>query len=156
MKEGRIDHQSFLVKNIEEKASHLSKLLGVGFEVWTITPKKCRYRTSNETYSYRVAIATIGSGKIELIQPVAGESHLSEQLSQQGEGNHHTAFTFPNYKAFDNVRKALISQDYLSIQFGKTEGFFEFEYFEMPELGTIIELLWVEQMPESDGTIFSL
>ena len=143
------------MRDIGFVAGNISHTLGIDFDTWTIQPEVCRYGDSEDPYAFKIAIATIGNSKLELISPTGGESHLNDHLTEKGEGYHHSGIAYSDYGAFEVAKTGLLQQGYLSIQSGKTKAHFEFDYSKLASASMIIELLWVEKMPESDGKILN-
>ncbi len=149
-----LDHQSFLVKDLDAEATRLSNTLGVTFKVWSISPEICLVHGQMEPYSFKVAIAPIGTSNIEIIAPLKGNSVLKEHLEKKGEGYHHSGITFHDYNSFMNAKDNLMNKGFKPVQYGKTREAFEFGYFQLPTAGIIIELLYIDTMPQPDAVIF--
>jgi len=99
----------------------------------------------------KLALAPVGSMKLELIQPLEGESIYKEFLEEKGEGVHHIA----SYEV-DDLDRALAGFKELGIkvlQSGTWSGA-SFAYLDTEELlGTIVELVKrVGEYPEPDYT----
>jgi len=63
-------------------------------EAYTYAPPKLRdtiVHGKPEPYSMKVALTTVGSMMVELIQPLEGKSVYREFLGEKGEGVHHLA-----------------------------------------------------------------
>ncbi|TMU50405.1 VOC family protein [Flagellimonas algicola] len=148
-----LDHQSFLVQDLEIEAKTLSDLLGLSFNVWTITPEICMVNEKIQPYAFKVAIAPIGTSSIELISPLRGNSILQQDLKIKGVGYHHSGITFNDHRSFANAKIDLIAKGYKPVQYGKTKGAFEFGYFRLPTAGITIELLYIDTMPQPDAII---
>lgn len=148
-----LHHQSFLVKDLESEAATLTNIMGITFNVFKIAPEICLVNGDFKPYSFKVAIASIGTSNLELISPFAGESILDQHLASRGEGYHHSGISFYDHSAFVSAKSDLIAKGFKPIQYGKTESAFEFGYFQLPIAGIIVELLYIEKMPEPDSTI---
>jgi len=51
--------------------------------VWTIVPTECRDRRPMSPFSFRVALATVGSGTYPLITPHSGRRGYDKQLERR-------------------------------------------------------------------------
>ena len=140
-----LHHTCFLVRDIERSARALSSALGVGpWTVWTITPAECRVRGSDSPFSFRVALTTVGNGSFELITPGSGRSVFDEHLEQHGEGFHHTCLVYPTMDAVRAAKAELVRQGREMIQEASAGDVFDFAYFDFPEIGAPIELLFLD------------
>ena len=148
-----LHHQSFVVKDLESEAAMLANIMGLTFNVWKIAPEVCLVNGDFKPYSFKVAIAAIGTSSLELISPISGESALDHHLARHGEGYHHSGILFYDHSSFISAKNDLIAKGFKSVQYGKTEGAFEFGYFQLPSAGITLELLHIEKMPDPDSTI---
>lgn len=76
-------------------------------------------------------------------------------LATRGEGFHHTCLF---YASLDDVRAAkadLLRQGRVLMQEGGSGDFFEFAYFEFPEIGSPIEVLYIDvsKLPPPEAVI---
>jgi methylmalonyl-CoA/ethylmalonyl-CoA epimerase len=123
----------------------MSDALGIGpWNVWTITPAECKMHGHPSAFSFRVALATIGGGTFELIAPHSGRSVLDEHLEQYGEGFHHTCLVYETLEAVREAKADLRRQGRELVQEAATEDVFDLAYFRFPEIGSLIEVLYLD------------
>ena len=149
-------HTCFLVRDLEGTAQRLSDSLGIEqWNIQTIEPEKCMVHGQESPYSFRLAMATVGGGTFELITPHSGRSVYNEQLEKHGEGFHHTCLVYPSLDAVVQAKAELIQQGRELIQEGSTEGVFNFAYFDFPEIGSAVEVLYLndENLPPPEAVI---
>ena len=103
--------------------------------------------------SFRIAIAQVGTAAYELLEPVAGESVYVEHLRTKGDGFHHTCIAYETLEAMQSARAELIRQGSEMVQGGSLGELGEFSYFDMPETGSILELLYLTELPPPEMTI---
>ena len=139
-----LHHTCFVVRDLDGTAQRLADALGIGpWNIWTIEPTTCRVRGENRRYGFRVALATVGGGTYELITPQGGPSVYDEHLARHGEGFHHTCLAYPSKEAADAAKAELRRQGREAIQEGSMEGVFDFAYFEFPEIGSAVEVMFL-------------
>lgn len=151
-----IHHTCFVVRDLEQTARTLSTSLGVGpWNFWTIEPEVLRVRGKDARSSFRLALATVGGGTYELISPHVGRGVYNEHLDQHGEGFHHTCLVYPTLEAVRAAKTALIAEGREMIQDGGTDDLFEFAYFMFPEIGSAVEVLYldVQKLPPPELVI---
>ena len=151
-----LHHTCFLVRDLEGTAQRLSDALGIGpWNIWTITPAECRVRGQVSPFSFRIALATVGGGTFELITPHSGRSVFDEQLEGQGQGFHHTCLLYPSLQAVREAKAELRRQGRELVQEGSGGDVFDFGYFHFPEIGALIEVLYLDaaQLPPPEGVI---
>lgn len=140
-----LHHTCFLVRDIEKVARAMSAALGIGpWNVWTITPEVCRVHGRDNPFSFRVALATVGGGTYELIAPHTGRTVYDEHLEQQGEGFHHTCLVYATIEEVRAAKADLVRQGRELIQEGHSGDFFEFGYFQFPEIASPVEVLFLD------------
>ncbi|MEZ5318736.1 MAG: VOC family protein [Vicinamibacterales bacterium] len=138
-------HTCFLVRDLEGTAQKMADAFGVGpWNIWTIEPAVCRVRGQERSFSFRVALATVGGGTFELITPHRGRSVYDDHLEAHGEGFHHTCFVYPSLEAVREAKADLRRQGRELIQEGGTGDMFDFAYFAFPELGSAVEVLYLD------------
>jgi methylmalonyl-CoA/ethylmalonyl-CoA epimerase len=145
-----LHHTCFIVRDLEGAARALSDTLGVGpWNVWTIEPAECRVHGEESHYSFRVAMAQVGGGTFELITPHTGKSVYDAHLENHGEGFHHTCLVYPSLEAVREAKAELVRQGRELIQEGSAGDVFDFSYFSFPEIGSAVELLYLDaaQLP---------
>jgi methylmalonyl-CoA/ethylmalonyl-CoA epimerase len=151
-----LHHTCFLVRDLEETAQRLSNALGIGpWNIWTITPAECRVRGQVSPFAFRVALATVGGGTFELITPHSGRSVYDEQLEQHGEGFHHTCLFYPSLGAVREAKAELQRQGRELVQEASGGDVFEFGYFRFPEIGSLVEVLYLDpaKLPAPEAVI---
>lgn len=151
-----IHHTCFLVRDLEGAAQGMADSLGIGpWNIWTIAPPESRVRGVASSFSFRVALATVGGGTYELITPHSGRSVYDEHLEQHGEGFHHTCLFYPSIKAVREAKEELLRQGREAIQEGNGGDMFEFAYFHFPEINSFVELLYLDaaQLPPPEVII---
>ena len=140
-----LHHTCFLVRDLEGTAQRLSDALGIGpWNVWTIEPAECRVHGQKSPFSFRVALATVGGGTYELITPHSGRSVYDEHLAKHGEGFHHTCLVYPSLEAVREAKAELLRQGRELVQDASGGDVFEFGYFHFPEIGSLVELLYLD------------
>lgn len=112
-------------------------------------------RGVEQPFSFRVALAEVGGGTYELITPHAGKSVYDEHLEQFGNGFHHTPMVYPTMQAVRDAKAALLDDGRTMLQEGSGGDVFDFSYFEFPEIGSPIELLFLdaEKLPPPEAVI---
>lgn len=151
-----LHHTCFLVRDLEGTAQSLTDALGVGpWNVWTIEPAECRVHGQASAFSFRVALATVGGGTFELITPHTGRSVYDEHLEKHGEGYHHTCLIYPNIEAVRAAKTELLRQGRELIQEASAGDVFDFGYFLFPEIGSAVELLYLDasRLPPPEAVI---
>jgi methylmalonyl-CoA/ethylmalonyl-CoA epimerase len=151
-----LHHTCFLVRDLEGAAQRLADALGIGpWNIWTITPSECRVRGQVSPFSFRLALATVGGGSYELITPHSGRSVFDEHLEEHGEGFHHTCFVYPSLKAVREAKAELRRQRGEPIQEGSAGDVFDFGYFQFPEIGSLVEVLYLDaaKLPAPEAVI---
>ena len=146
----------FLVRDVEAAAQGMADALGIGpWNIWTIAPPECWVRGQVSLFSFRVALATVGAGTYELITPHSGRSVYDEHLEQHGEGFHHTGLIYPSLEAVRDAKAELRRQGREPIQEGSAGEVFEFGYFRFPEIGSFVEVLYLDaaKLPAPEAVI---
>jgi catechol 2,3-dioxygenase-like lactoylglutathione lyase family enzyme len=151
---GTLHHTCFLVRDVEKTAHALAESLSIGpWNVWTIEPTESTVRGEAKPFSFRVALAEVGSGNYELLAPHVGESVYTEHLEKHGEGFHHTCLAYPSLEAMREAKSELLGQGRELVQSGSVGDAAEFAYFMIPEIGSIVELLYLGELPPPEKTI---
>ena len=151
-----LHHTCFLVRDLEGTAQRLSDALAIGpWNVWTIIPSESRVRGQVHPFSFRVALATVGGGTFELVTPHHGRSIFDEHLEQHGDSFHHTCLI---YSSMEDVRAAkadLARQKRELVQEASGGDVFYFGYFRFPEIGSIVEVLFLDptKLPAPEAVI---
>lgn len=112
-------------------------------------------RGVEQPFSFRVALTEVGGGTYELITPHTGKSVYDEHLEQYGNGFHHTCMVYPTLDAVRQAKAALLSDGRTLLQEGSGGDVFDFAYFEFPEIGSPVELLFLDpgKLPPPDAVI---
>lgn len=154
-----LHHTCFLVRDLETTAQQLSDALGIGpWNVWTIEPEQCAVRGQPSRFTFRVALTTVGGGTFELITPHSGRSVFDDHLENHGEGFHHTCLVYPSMEAVREAKAELRRQGREIIQEASTTDVFDFAYAAFPEIGSLVELLYLDasKLPPPEVVIDSL
>jgi methylmalonyl-CoA/ethylmalonyl-CoA epimerase len=83
-----------VVKNMDKAIQYYQSLGSGPFEAVTtpVAEKKFRGKPA-EGYGVKIRVAQLGNLRIELIQPIKGESPAKEFLDNKGEGINHVCFS---------------------------------------------------------------
>jgi catechol 2,3-dioxygenase-like lactoylglutathione lyase family enzyme len=150
---GTLHHVGIAVHDVEKSAAALAKS-GLGpWGVWTIEPETTTVRGKDVPFSFRIAFVAVGGSNFELIAPLEGESIYVDFLKTNGEGMHHTCVAYSTREALRAAKAELSSQGRELVQNADMGDLGEFCYFQMPELGSLLELLYVSEMPPPQSTI---
>jgi methylmalonyl-CoA/ethylmalonyl-CoA epimerase len=90
-----------VVKDLDRTVKYLTEVFGLGpFRFITYPPEdredmQLKYRGELGHFSHRLAFARLGPIELELVQPLEGESGLTEFLREHGEGLQHIRFNTP-------------------------------------------------------------
>ena len=151
-----LHHTCFLVRDLEGTAQRLSDAFGIGpWNIWTIARTECRVRGQVSPFSFRVALATVGGGTFELITPQSGRSVFEEQLEKHGDGFHHTCLVYSSLDAVRAAKAELLQQGRELVQEGSGGDVFDFGYFRFPEIGSLVEVLYLDpaRLPAPEAVI---
>lgn len=151
-----LHHTCFLVRDLEGATRRLADALGVGpWTLHTIEPTASRVRGEERPFSFRVALATVGGGTFELVAPLTGPSVYDEHLERHGEGFHHTCLTYASLADLRAAKAELLRQGRELIQEASRGDAFEFAYFDFPEIGSAVEVLYLDpaQLPPPEVVI---
>jgi catechol 2,3-dioxygenase-like lactoylglutathione lyase family enzyme len=152
-------HTCFVVRDLEATAEKIAATFHIGpFAIWTIAPQICRVNGEEQPFSFRVALATVGGATFEIIAPHTGNAIYEGQLAANGDGFSHTCFSYASLEDLRAAKADLLAQGRRIVQEGSTEGVFEFAYFEIPEVGSLIEVLYLDpsQLPAPEAVIPSV
>ena len=150
---GSLHHTAWVVNDVEKAAKSLADSLSIRWSVWTIEPIKSTVRGKDVPYSFKVAIAQIGDSNFELIQPLTGRSVYVEHLETNGEGFHHSCIFYPSRDSMRQARDVLTKQGREMVQTADLGELGEFCYFHMPETASVLELLYLSELPLPDKTV---
>lgn len=151
-----LHHTAFVVRDLEATARSLTSSLGIGpWQVRTIRPAFARLRGVDRPFSFRVALATVGGSTFELVSPLEGRGLAAEFLAAHGNGFHHTCLTYGSLAALHAAKAALLAEGRVLLQEAGSGDAFEFAYFDLPELGSVLELLYLDpqRMPPPDAEL---
>ena len=136
----QLHHVGVVVRDIDKAIEYLSSL-GIGpFEPHFPDPPLLEKLVRGEPADYKLEMSNgkIGQAKLELIQPVEGESPHKEFLNSKGEGIQHIGFAVND---LDGEVAKLTKQGVKVLMSGKWPGG-GFAYLETDAVGgIIIELL---------------
>lgn len=150
---GSLHHTSWVVRDLEETAMKLARDLAIEWNVWTIEPEASTVHGEDVRFSFRVAIAQVGDCNLELVQPLEGRSVYVEHLEAHGEGFHHTCLFYPSRDSMRQARDDLAGQGRDMIQSADLGDLGEFCYFHLPEIDSILEVLYLSELPPPESTI---
>jgi hypothetical protein len=140
-----LHHTCFLVRDLEGTAQRLSDTLGIGpWNIWTVEPAECKVHGQETHYSFRIALATVGGGTIELTTPHTGQSIYVKHLEKHGEGFHHICVAYPSLERLCEIKVEFLRQGREVVQEGKLGDTLDFAYFHFPEIGSLVEVLYLD------------
>lgn len=151
-----LHHTCFLVRDLEGSVQQLADGLGIGpWNIWTITPAECSVHGQASPFSFRVALATVGGGTFELVTPHSGRSVFEEHLEKHGEGFHHTCLVYSSLEAVREAKAELLRQGRELVQEASLGDVFDFAYFRFPEIGSLVEVLYLDpaKLPAPEAVI---
>ena len=148
-----LHHTAFVVNDIEKSAQELADSLGLQWKVWTIEPVATMVHGREIPFSFRIAIAQVGDSYYELIAPHTGDSIYVEYLKSKGEGFHHTCVTYASFEALYKALDEMLKQGRKILQSASLGDSGEFYYFDMVEMGAILELLFIRELPPPEKII---
>ena len=93
-----------VVRDLDRTVKALTEVYGLGpFRFITYPPPGrdadelgLTYREQPGSFSHRIAFAKLGPVELEVVQPLEGESALTEFLEKHGEGIQHIRFNVPD------------------------------------------------------------
>ena len=94
-----LDHIGVVVRDLNHSTTVLSRLWGMG--PWQFAKHETENIDSGAGKSLKLGLsfADLGSGlRIELVQPIEGQSIWSDYLDRKGEGLHHICLCIPTIK----------------------------------------------------------
>ena len=116
-------------------------------------PAATTVRGREVPFSFRIAFASVGDSNFELLAPHEGESIFVDHLEANGEGFHHTCIAYSSREAMREAKAELVRQGREIVQSADMGELGELCYFEMPEMGALLELLYVTELPPPEKTI---
>lgn len=150
---GTFHHTCFVVNDIEKTAEALANSLSVQWRIWTVEPTAGTVHGQDVHFSFHAAFAKVGEVYFELVAPRSGESIYVEHLKTKGEGLHHTCIAYPSLDAMRQAKDELMKQGRVIIQSAVLGELGEFCYFDIPETGAILELLYLKEELPPEKTI---
>lgn len=151
-----LHHTCFLVRDLEGATQTMADALGIGpWNLFTIVPTQSKVHGVESPFTFRVALCTVGGGTFELVAPHTGRSVYDEHLERHGPGFHHTCLIYPTLEAVRAAQVELRRQGREVVQEASNGTFFDFAYFEFPEIGSAVELLFLDpaQMSAPDAVL---
>lgn len=142
-----------VVRDLDRVVKVLSEVFGLGpFRFVTYPTDRSdmatTYRGKPGQFSHRIAFTELGPIELEIVQPLAGESTLTEFLDQHGEGIQHIRFNVDDvqevvdYLARYDIRPAMSGT-------GLRPGTTWMHLDTADKVGFVIEVMNV--LPDSDG-----
>ncbi len=136
----------FVVKDLEATVESWTRLFGLGpWQFYTYEKpllKKMSYRGKPVEYRMRLALANIGSLRIELIQPLEGDTVYADFVREHGYGMHHLGLLTDDMEAsLAEGRGAGLAMTMDGSGFGR-DGDGHYAYLDTEAaLGTTLELI---------------
>lgn len=145
--EKEIVQVGILVRDAEESAKRLEKLIGIGpFEILEPDYRDLTYRGKTGRFKMRIALAKAGPVEIELMQPLCGETIYKEFAKRKGYGLHHLAI---RTDSMEESVKEMEDKGFRVIQSGNRPGV-KWAYLSTEEqTGVIFEFLEKKSPPPS-------
>ena len=136
---GPIEQVAYVVEDMEKALERYGAMFGP-FEVSDTVMESCSYRGQKADISLKMAVNNSSPVEIELLQPIAGESPLTEHLKQHGEGLHHVRF---RTQEIDVKLAELNERGFETLLYKRFGPGVAFAYLETPKEfgGHVIELL---------------
>jgi catechol 2,3-dioxygenase-like lactoylglutathione lyase family enzyme len=112
-----IDHVAIVVKDLHKTAENYWNILGIGpwdiylWEAPLVYNRK--YQGKPAWAREKIALAQVGAIRLELCQPVEGDSIMQDFLDEHGEGIHHMGFLVDD---LDKTVEVLANQGFPSLQ----------------------------------------
>lgn len=139
-----LDQVGIVVRDLQKSMEHYWNNFGIG--PWNILRfssselSDMTYRGKPGRFSSQIAIATVGAIKLELIEPLEGESTWADFLRENGEGVHHLGWYRVDNMA-DTIQ-AMEKAGFPCLTSGRNYRS-HFAYFDTTRLlGTILEAFW--------------
>jgi methylmalonyl-CoA/ethylmalonyl-CoA epimerase len=143
-----------VVKDLDRTVKALSEIFGLGpFQMITYPPAECEdaqltFRGKPANFSHRLAFARLGSIELEIVQPLTGESGLTEFLNEHGEGIQHIRFNVKELQPLLNYLTEKGIQPLMSGS-GLRQGTHWVHLDTAEKIGFTIEVMNV--LPDTDG-----
>jgi catechol 2,3-dioxygenase-like lactoylglutathione lyase family enzyme len=139
IKVSQLTQACIVVKDVQKTIESYWNIFGIG--PWEVHEHgvpiiyKLTYRGKPGNFSHKVAFAMVGTGQLELIQPVSGGNIYSDFLAEHGEGLHHLQFQVSN---LDETTK-LMSKEGFPVLMGGRVGEGAFAYYDTTE---VLKCIW--------------
>jgi hypothetical protein len=98
-------------------------------------------------------VRVCGGLELRVASAHEGESIYVGHLEANGEGFHHTCVAYPSREAMREAKAELVRQGREMVQSADMGELGEFCYFDIPEMGALLELLYVTELPPPEKTI---
>lgn len=136
---GPIEQVAYVVEDMERAIEHYGALFGP-FQLSQTNMEGCTYRGQSADISLKLAVNNSSPVEVELLQPLEGESPLTEHLKQHGEGLHHVRF---RTQEIDAKLAELNERGFETLLYKRFGPGVAFAYLETPKEfgGHVIELL---------------
>ena len=138
-KSAEIIQVGILVRDVEETARKLEKLIGIEpFQILEPEYRDLTFHGKPARFKMRIGLAKAGPIQVELMQPLSGETIYDEYAKRKGYGLHHVAIGTENMEQSINDMKA---RGFNVIQSGNRPGV-KWAYLDTEkETGVIFELV---------------
>jgi len=146
-----LEHVCVVVKDIDKSVKSFADTFGINFgDIRTIDDKvliERTYRGKPGNFSFKIAFADVGDMKLEVIQPLEGDSIYRDFLREHGEGLQHIGWYKPDTKEeFDETIRKLEQAGFPCIMSGYASHGVAFAYFDTTKLlHTTLELEFTEK-----------
>jgi len=142
-----------LVRDVEESARKLEKLIGIGpFKILEPEYRDLTFHGKVGKFKIKVGLARAGAIQVELMQPLHGETIYDEYARRRGYGLHHLAIRTDN---MEQSIEEMQAKGFKVIQSGNRPGV-KWAYLDTEQqTGIIFELVeWkqLKQSPDSRDT----
>ena len=133
-----------LVKDVEETASKLEKMVGIGpFEIFEPDYRDLTVYGKPGKFKMKIGLAKAGPIQVELMQPLFGETIYDEYAGRKGYGLHHLAIRADD---MEQSIKLMEANGFKVIQSGNRPGV-KWAYLDTEEkTGVIFELIEKKQL----------
>jgi methylmalonyl-CoA epimerase len=141
-----IDQVAILVPDLDEAVKNWHSLLGVGpWAIFTFSRPGVRnmyYRGKPANSVFRVAFGQVGPLRIELIQPLEGDSIYADYIAEHGYGMHHIGILTEDMQtALAQAKDAGLEVIQEGSEYG-VDGTGHYAYFDTAEqIGMAMELI---------------
>ena len=154
-----VDQVAILVPDLDEAVKNWHALLGVGpWAIYTFskpTVKNMSYHGEPATPVFRVAFGQVGPLRIELIQPLEGDTIYADFIAEHGYGMHHIGILTEDMDtALAQAREAGLEVIQEGSEYG-LDGTGHYAYFDTEALiGMAIELIELPKQRAAPEAIY--